>query len=203
MKTTHYDRKYHEQKNYWGNEISKMALSIMDYFPPENERPKILEIGCGEGTNAVFFAKNGYAITAFDLSKTAIEKTNVAAEQAEVEIATFVADVNDYVPAEEFDIIFSSGTLQYLLPEKRQSFIQSIKNCTSAGGINVLHTFVWKSFIAQPPDAEDSEFLWNSGDLLSFYQDWRVDQFLEEIKNCNSSDVSHEHSHNRIWTRKL
>lgn len=29
---------------------------------------KLLVIGCGEGRNAVFFARNGYEVSAFDLS---------------------------------------------------------------------------------------------------------------------------------------
>ena len=30
--------------------------------------------GCGEGKDAVFLARNGYIVTAFDLSETGIEK---------------------------------------------------------------------------------------------------------------------------------
>ena len=42
-------------------------------MPPT--RPlKVLDIGCGEGKDAVFFARNGYDVTAFDLSKEGIEK---------------------------------------------------------------------------------------------------------------------------------
>jgi tellurite methyltransferase len=203
MKTTDYDRRYLEQDYYWGNEISKMAISILDLFPAKDSRPRVLEIGCGEGTNAAFLAKNGYEVTAFDLSRAAIEKTNALAAQTEVQIKTFLADINDYVPSENFDIVFSSGTLQYLLPEKRKQFINAIKSATCQGGIHVLHTFAHKAYISTAPDAEDSENLWPSGKLLSFYQDWRIERFIEEIKSCTSSGVPHEHSHNRIWAKKI
>ena len=35
---------------------------------------KVLDIGCGEGKDAVFLARNGYSVTAFDLSEAGIEK---------------------------------------------------------------------------------------------------------------------------------
>ncbi len=49
---------------------------------------------------------------------------------------------NEYEPLEAYDIIFSSGTIQYLLPENRKKFIASLKNATNPGGLNVLQTFV-------------------------------------------------------------
>jgi tellurite methyltransferase len=100
-------------------------------------------------------------------------------------------------------VIFSSGTIQYLLPEKRETFINALKEHTNTGGINVLHTFVKKPFIEIAPDAEANEHLWASGELLFLYKDWMTEQFLEEIKPCNSSGVPHSHAHNRIWSRKL
>ena len=39
--------------------------------PPEQPL-KLLDIGCGEGRNAVFFARNGYNVTAFDISEKGI-----------------------------------------------------------------------------------------------------------------------------------
>ncbi len=37
--------------------------------------------GCGEGKDAVFLARNGYIVTAFDLSETGIEKGKKLAER--------------------------------------------------------------------------------------------------------------------------
>lgn len=203
MKQTVYDQRYLEQEHYWGNKISEMVLDIIDMYPTTNTKPKILEIGCGEGTNAVYLAKNGYDVTAFDLSKTAVEKTKNLADKCEVNISPFIADLNDYLPTEKFDVVFSSGTLQYLLPEKRAAFMSAIQNSTQVNGIHVLHTFAHKQYVPLAPDAESSEFLWRSGELLEMYQDWRIEKFVEEIKSCNSGGTSHEHAHNRIWARKL
>lgn len=103
MKNTVYEQRYLQQEHYWGNKISEMALDILEMYSSKNGKPKILEIGCGEGSNAVFLAKNGYEVSALDLSKTAVEKTKKLADKCEVQISTFIADLNDYIPDESFE----------------------------------------------------------------------------------------------------
>jgi tellurite methyltransferase len=202
-KPTVYEARYQSKENYWEFKPSSMIQKVLELLPPLYRRPKVLEIGCGEGATAVFLARNGYDVTAFDLAPTAIDKTLENGRRAGVEIAAFVADVNEFVPNEKYDLIFSSGTLQYLLPERRAPFMQSLQAATQANGLNVLHTFVTKPFVPIAPDAEDNEHLWDSGELLTLYKDWHTEAFVEEIKLCNSSGVSHRHAHNRLWSRRV
>ncbi len=199
---TVYNQRYNSQENYWEFRPSSMAFKILELLPPLKRSLKVLEIGCGEGGTAIFLARNGYDVTAFDLSDTGITKTKNNANRFNVSIDAFQADVNEYQAAEMYDVIFSSGTIQYLLPEKRQRFIHSLQEHTNPGGLNVLHTFVKKPFLEIAPDAEANEHLWDSGELLLSYKDWFTEQFLEEIKPCNSSGVAHQHAHNRIWSRR-
>jgi tellurite methyltransferase len=201
-KNTIYDQRYQSTENYWEFKPSSMAYKILQLKPPVGYRPSVLEIGCGEGSTAIFLARNGYDVTAFDFSKVGVQKTKENADRNGVRIEVFQADVNEFLADNNFDIVFSSGTLQYLLPNKRKTFIENIQIHTNENGLHVLHTFVQKPFIEKAPDAEDNEHLWSSGDLLSFYKDWMTESFIEEIKPCNSSGVPHRHTHNRIWTRK-
>ena len=203
LKTTVYDQRYQSQQNYWQFKPSSMSFKILELLPPTEKPLKVLEIGCGEGGNAIFLAKNGYQVTAFDLAETGVQKTKESAEKNNVAIEVFRADVNEYLPTENYDLIFSSGTIQYLLPERRRIFIEALKEKTNTNGLNVLHTFVKKPFVATAPDAEENEHLWSSGELLAYYANWLTENFIEEIKSCNSSGVPHRHAHNRIWSRKI
>ena len=202
-KTTIYDHRYKSKENYWDFKPSGMALKFLELFPPVKRSPRVLEIGCGEGGTAVFLARNGYDVTAFDLAETGVRKTLENAEKFQTSVKAFVADVNEYLPTEEYDIIFSSGTIQYLFPDRRKIFIEACQQKTAPKGLNVLHTFVSKPFVATAPDAEHNEHLWSSGELLLMYRDWMIEQFIEEIKPCNSSGIPHQHAHNRIWARKV
>ncbi len=77
-----------------------------------------------------------------------------------------LSKLNEFLPDENYDVIFSSGTLQYLLPDKRKKIIEAYQKNTNPQGLNIFHTFVSKPFIERAPDAESNEYLWSSGELL-------------------------------------
>jgi len=162
----------------------------------------LLDIGCGEGRNAVFFARNGYHVTAFDLSERGVEKTKRMAELASAPIRVFQADLNTFRLEEEFDIIFSTGTLHYTPPALRAEVFDNYRQFTAAGGLNVFSVLVHKPFIPPAPDAEPAAHLFTSGELFTHYADWRIEHCAEEIFDCMSSGIPHQHAVNRLAARK-
>ena len=80
---------------------------INDFIATHNRKPYVLDIGCGEGKDAVFFARNGYRVTAFDIADAGLEKARRLAEYHWVEIDFFKGDVNDFRLDQEFDIIMT------------------------------------------------------------------------------------------------
>ncbi|MBQ8813803.1 MAG: methyltransferase domain-containing protein [Lachnospiraceae bacterium] len=202
---TAYEEKYKDEKYYWGITPSKLCYEIMKLKPPIKPY-RVLDIGCGEGKNAVFLAKNGYAVSAFDIAEAGLVKARKLAEHNHVEIDFFKADINDYMPLERFDIIFSSGVFHYLTPNLRKLFINQLKKCTSVHGINVINVFVNKPFIAEAPDLEDIEKQtepWYSGELFHYYHDWLFHQNDETIFDCSSGGVPHKHCMDILIAEKM
>ncbi|MMZ49038.1 Tellurite methyltransferase [compost metagenome] len=113
---TIYEEEYKTQEYYWGTEPNKVCYQVLQFMPP-NKHIKLLDIGCGEGKDAVFFARNGYDVTAFDVSDAGIEKTKKLAEKIGIHVNVFKADILDYRLDTHFDVIFSSGVLHYIKPE--------------------------------------------------------------------------------------
>ena len=113
-----YENKYKNDRYYWGKTPSKMCYKLLELKPPE--RPlKLLDIGCGEGINSIFFARNGYKLLALDISSISIEKAKKMASEANVIIKLFKADINFFRLEYEFDILFSTGVLHYIPKELR------------------------------------------------------------------------------------
>lgn len=67
--TADYDKRYSTEEYYWGLMPNRICYDIMKLLPPVKSY-RVLDIGCGEGKDAVFFARCGYAVTAFDISET-------------------------------------------------------------------------------------------------------------------------------------
>ena len=163
---------------------------------------KLLDIGCGEGRNAVFFARNGYHVTAFDTSAKGVEKTESLAREAGVSIQAFVADINEFRLDEAFDVLFSTGVLHYVPQERRQELFADYRAHTNPDGLNVFSVFVKKPFIKEAPDSEKTAQRWISGELLTYYHEWMIEYCTEEIFDCMSSGVPHRHATNRMIARK-
>ncbi|MDY7077160.1 MAG: methyltransferase domain-containing protein [Chloroflexota bacterium] len=198
-----YDERYAGQEYYWGKKPSAMCDRTIEIIRPSSDfRPKLLDLGCGEGRNAVYFAQHGFEVVGLDASLFGLEKTKRYAEEVRVHVETIHADIVDYQLKDTYDVIFSTGTLQYLPPEVRSQRFQDYKDCTSPDGINVLGVFVRKPFIPRAPDAEETDFPYQSGELMSYYWDWEILYCTEEIFDCKSSGVPHKHAVNRIIARR-
>lgn len=197
-----YDEKYDQPGYYWGVKPSPICFEVLKLLPPD--RPlKLLDIGCGEGRNAVFFARNGYEVSAFDLSAKGVEKTKALAERAKVEVRAFQADLGRFRIEEEYDILFSTGVLHYIPASARHDIMENYKHATTSNGLNVFSVFVDKPFIPPAPDVEPTACLWISGELFTHYHDWRIEYCTEDIFDDLSSGVPHQHAMNRMIARKL
>ena len=196
-----YQEWYKSPEYYWGTEPSSLCLKIIAALPPV--RPyRLLDVGCGEGKDAVFMARCGYDVTAFDIAQAGIDKAKRLADEANVYVNAFVADVNEYRPAAEYDVVFSSGVLHYIRPQLRKEIFDSYKAHTATGGLHAMNVFVPKPFIAPPPEKEES-YDWYSGELFALYRDWRFEHLEEKIFDCNSSGIPHQHCMDVMVAKKM
>jgi tellurite methyltransferase len=197
-----YDDVYAQEGYYWGLKPSLTCFEVLKRKPPD--RPvRLLVIGCGEGRNAVFFARNGYHVTAFDLSEKGLEKSKRLAESLSVPMEVFRADVNEFRLDEEYDVLFSTGVLHYVPAELRSELFENYKRFTRPDGLHAFSVLVKKPFIPKAPDSESTAQRWISGELFTHYHDWLIEWCTEEIFDCMSGGVPHQHAINRIVARRV
>ena len=198
-----YDQVYADDEFYWGKKPSAMCDRVIEIIGLGADfRPRLLDLGCGEGRNAVYFAQHGFEVVGLDLSLPGLEKTRRYADEVGVHVETIHADIVDYELEDTYDVIFSTGTLHYLPPEVRSQHFRNYKAHTSPSGINALSVFVRKPFIPSAPDAEATAHLYRSGELMGYYWDWEILYCVEEIFDCMSSGLPHKHAINRIIARR-
>jgi len=159
------------------NEVEARKYRVEPHIPEfaEFERwrgKKVLEIGCGIGTDTMNFARHGARVTSVDLSDASLA---VARKRAEVfQLADHVrfiqADaerLSDYVPMEPYDLIYSFGVIHHTPhPEKVMEQIRKYLKPGSTVKIMVYHRWSWK-------------VLW----ILSGYgkgQFWKLDRLIAE-----------------------
>jgi tellurite methyltransferase len=197
----YWDESYAKDGYFWGVNPSHMCFRVMEILPP-TRRLKLLDIGCGEGKDAVFFARCGYDVSAFDLSEIGVEKTRRLADHANVHVNVFRADFHDFRLDSDYDILYSSGVFGYMKPELRGEILENYKKYTAPGGLNAFQTFVAKPFIKPAPEREKERHYFRSGELFTYYHDWYIHTADEYIFDCNSSGVPHKHATNHIFAEK-
>lgn len=86
------------------------ALEVQSLIP---QKSRVLEIGCGLGVDAIFFASKGHDVLATDLSEVAIASLQ---KKRKTRIARFqVLDISDPIDFEDesFDLVYSRLALHY------------------------------------------------------------------------------------------
>ena len=70
----------------------------------------VLELGCGSGNDAIWFAKKGFNVTAVDISEKEI---NLAKEKSKgiSNINYIIDDIHSFSTEEKFDIIYDRGCI--------------------------------------------------------------------------------------------
>lgn len=195
-----YDKEYKKEEYFWGIKPSSMCYKVMEYLPPLQPY-SVLDIGCGEGKDSVFFARNGYRVSGYDILQSGIEKAKGLARSCNVTVELFQADFKQFHPQSMYDVVFSSGTF-YLMPQKiRGKLIDEYKGHTNIGGIHAINTFVEKPFIEDCFEKEKCCY-WKSGELLTYYSDWEILFFEEKIFDCNSDGTWHKHCMDTMIARK-
>ncbi|MBR6484038.1 MAG: class I SAM-dependent methyltransferase, partial [Clostridiales bacterium] len=199
---TNYEKWYEGDEYYWGTEPGSFCDELISLCPPSSDK-KVLDIGCGEGKDAIYMAQRGYDVSAFDLTDNGIRKTLRLAAEKGVSINAYVDDINTFSLDEQFDIIYSTGTVQYLFDENKEAFFKKLEKMTKPDGIVFINVFVEKSFLELPPDWDKEEKMWKPGELFTFFADWKVERIDEVIFEDNSGGVLHYHCMDTIICRKV
>lgn len=200
---TQYEKCYATDEYYWGLEPASFLDDLIIATSKKADELSVLDIGCGEGKDAVYMAQQGCKVTAFDLTESGIRKTRLLAKDRNAEIDAFVADINNFEINKTFDIIYSTGTIQYLFEENIELFFDKINRLTKIGGIVYFNVFVEKQFLELPPDWDKEEKMWKTGDLFRYFGDWKIHKIEEVIFEDNSGGVRHYHCMDTIMAEKM
>lgn len=90
--------------------------ALVERFEQPGFRPRtVLELGCGDGVNAIFMATRGCEVTAVDVSNTALEMARAKASSAGVRVEFVEGDVFELPrPPEPYDLVFDRGLFHHL-----------------------------------------------------------------------------------------
>ncbi len=183
---------------------SEPNATIKEFEHLLSRQSQIIDIGCGEGQNAFYLARQGCCnVDAFDISEHGIAKLQQKCKQENVRLRAFTADLITYQFEKKYDMVMSFGTLHFVKKEDWKALINRAKECTNAGGIHIMQIFT-DTVPASKDIAPFAIGLAKDGEIKELYNDWEILQFKSYTFEDEHPGVpKHTHSSNKIVARKL
>jgi tellurite methyltransferase len=132
---------------------------------------RVLELGCGEGRDSVFFASCGCDVTAVDVSAAGLRKAERLARSAGVGVRWVQGDAARYVPTGQFDFVYSCGAIHYVPRRLRAGLLARLKAATSPVGVHAHLVFTDRRVYVERNERID---YFTDRELERCYADWLV-----------------------------
>src|ERR1041385_3744262 len=107
-----------------------------DRYEVKRKVERVLDLGCGNGRPAIFFASQGFSASGVDSSEQAIDWAKDWAERERLDVDFRVADILN-LPYDDatFDVVVSHGVLDHVTAAVSQGAIREVRRVLKPGGL--------------------------------------------------------------------
>lgn len=137
-----WEARYLERPQIWSGRVNAVMAGIV----PELPAGRALDLGCGEGGDAVWLAEHGWTVTAVDVSQVALDRGAAHAAEAGIEGITWVRhDLAATFPHGAYELV-SAQFFQSPIDLPRTDVLRTATDSVAPGG-----TLLSVSHAAFPP----------------------------------------------------
>ena len=169
---TQWDEKYSRPTFIFGKSPAAFLAENYQYIPFEGT---VLDMGMGEGRNAVFLAQKGYKVTGIDISSVAVKKAYLLAQEFGVKIKGVVASLKEYkIQPNSFDAIVCFYYVD-------KSLVEKIKTWLKPGGVLIYEAYTVREKAKKKRQSSDDENYLREQELLRLFSGMRVLKYEEPL----------------------
>ena len=143
---THWDARYAEREQIWSGRPNVALVAEIGRIAPG----RALDVGCGEGADAIWLAQQGWQVVGVDVSQVALDRA--ARHAADLGVASEVRferhDLTLSLPTGPFDLV-SAQFLHSVAWIPREDILRRAAALVSPGGLLLVVGHVgWPSWVA-------------------------------------------------------
>ncbi|MGV1036640.1 MAG: class I SAM-dependent methyltransferase [Candidatus Nanopelagicales bacterium] len=188
-----WDERYSESEQVWSGEPNGTLIAEVAGLRPA----RALDIGCGEGADAVWLAKQGWEVTGLDVTKVALERAARHAADVGVEVRWVLSGLPG---AAEDPAGFDLVSLQYpaLLRTPADDSEHWILRAVAPDGtlLMVHHTFGDHEH-ARERAFDPADYVFPADMLPLLSDDWAIEVF-EERSRTVSGGAGADHTRDQV-----
>src|SRR5690606_17130481 len=100
---------------------------------------QVLDVGCGRGRNALYLARNGAQVDAWDANPESLEKLrDLAEKEGLTNIRARQVDLNSLAFTGQYDFVLSTVVLMFLQPDAVPELLAQMRDATVPGGHHLV-----------------------------------------------------------------
>ncbi|MCO6475873.1 MAG: methyltransferase domain-containing protein [Phaeodactylibacter sp.] len=128
--------KYYQREELFGEPYPEL-IAFFSQYP---ERGKLLDLGCGQGRNAIPLARLGYEVTGIDLSEVGTGQMIKAAGAEGLELTGKVGDIYEFGDFAEYDFLLLDSMFHFTKKDKGREvgFIKRMIESARLGAVIVF-----------------------------------------------------------------
>lgn len=177
-----WNERYATQEYVYGKEPNAFFKEVIDGLTPG----KILLPAEGEGRNAIYAAKKGWEVVAFDQSEEGKQKALKLATENNVSIIYQVASVEDFdLEKNSFDAI--ALVYSHLPKTIRNTFHKSLADCLKKNGVIFMEAFNKKQINRNSGGPKNIDMLYDIEMLEKDFSNLEIELLKEYEKEVNES----------------
>jgi 2-polyprenyl-3-methyl-5-hydroxy-6-metoxy-1,4-benzoquinol methylase len=104
-------------------------LSVSGYLPPHS---RVLDVGCGNGSLALEFAKRGMTVVGIDLAERGVRIARESCPAGRFEVLAADRNLLEHLGEKPFDLVYSAEVVEHLYDPR--SFLQGCYAATKPQG---------------------------------------------------------------------
>ena len=189
-----WDERYASVERVWSGEPNGALVTEAARLEPA----RALDVGCGEGADAVWLAEQGWDVTALDVSQVALERAALQARDAGVQVRWVHADLVDApLPAESFDLV--SAQYPALLRTPGNAAERVLLGAVAPGGVLLVvhHADVDREH-AKAHGFDPADYVSPSDVAALLGDDWHVEVEERRPRDVPAGGAGARHTHDVV-----
>jgi 2-polyprenyl-3-methyl-5-hydroxy-6-metoxy-1,4-benzoquinol methylase len=183
-KKTTYDTTYTPQEIAYKQLEARLTLQgMIENISPQIDRPRILDLGCGEGFLVKEFSLQGYDVTGVDFSSFGVSKWNPEVMDR-CRFGDIYEDLNQVKSrGETFDVCILRNVLEHVLnPESLMSQIRDVLSPDGIAMVTVPNDYCDLQKLAMDKGYIDREFWFAPPDHLTYFNTKNIKLFMQDCQ---------------------
>ncbi|MEY8755395.1 class I SAM-dependent methyltransferase [Peribacillus frigoritolerans] len=126
MKQNIWEKEYRNVDSLWGFKPNGILSQYVEMLPENGE---VLDVGIGEGRNALFFAAQGFVVEGIDISETAVERCLQLSKEHNLNVDAKIQDITSFeIEPNKYFLIILSNVLNFFPDNEIKNIIDKVKN---------------------------------------------------------------------------